>query len=72
METKDTVRIKNTGNAPAQFSWTCNNPTLRVEPAEFACPAYSTCNVEIIYNPSDNSLYEEEYIEMNVVDGNFF
>ena len=72
METSETVRIKNTGNAPANFSWNVKNPTLRVEPSEFSCPAYSTCNVQIIYNPSDGSLYEEEYLEMEVVDGKIF
>ena len=71
METSETIRIKNTGNAPAHFSWTCNNRTIRCEPAQFACPAYSTCNVQIIYNPQDYSLYEEEVLEMNVVDGKF-
>lgn len=72
METSEMIRVKNTGNAPAKFSWTCNNSSLRCEPKESFCPAYSTCNVQIIYNPQDYSLYEEEVLEMDIVDGNFF
>jgi len=41
METSHTIKIKNTGNSNAHFSWLSPNKSLKVEPIEGIAEPYS-------------------------------
>jgi len=71
METSETIKIFNRGNAPGFFRWEVPTTGIfRVEPINGEVPAYGSTTVKITYTPSGTNFRgESEKLNMFVEDG---
>lgn len=69
METAQNIKIRNTGNSNAFFSWFSPNPSLKVVPEEGFAEPYSFAIVNIIYTPQGGRCNEEDTLDMKIRDG---
>ena len=69
METSESIRIRNNGNAPAHFSWFSPNPVFRIEPNEGYVEPDSSTMVNVYYTPNGQRNQEDEVLDMKIRDG---
>ena len=69
METYEKIRIKNSGNADAHFSWYSPNLDIRVDPMEGIVSPNNFISCNIVYTPSGSRSIEEEILDMKIRDG---